>query len=76
MPLKDLRNIHTIRNSCANMAGKLPQCFYQLMEKAVHLVRYSKFGLLNIGQLRVTRKHLLLYPEGDSSGLRMKAKKG
>ena len=39
MTLRDLRNIHTTGNSCrdalprANMALKLPQYFYLLMEK-------------------------------------------
>ena len=41
MTPRDLRNIHTTRNSyrdtfpCANMALKLPQYLYLLMEKAI-----------------------------------------
>ena len=34
------------------------------------LVTTSKFGLLNIRQHSATRKHLLPYPQGDSSGVR------
>ena len=69
-----LKNIHTARSSCrdafpcSNVALKLPQCFYLLMEKA--LVHYFKFGLLTIRWHSAIRKHLFLYPQGDRSGLR------
>ena len=67
----DLRNIHT-RNSfrdtlpCTNMALKLPQYFYLLMEKPFAT---SKFDLLTIRWHSATRKHLFPYPQGDRSGL-------
>ena len=74
MTPRDLRNIHTTGNSCrdalpcTNMALKLPQYFYLLMEKL--LVATSKFGLLTIRQHSATSaqcKHLFPYPQGDRS---------
>ena len=55
------------------MALKVTQYFYLLMESL--LVATSMFNLLTIRQHSATRKHLLLYPQGDRSGLR-KPKKG
>ena len=51
----------------ANMALKLPQNFYLLMEKPFG-------GLLTIRWQSATGKHLLLYPQGDRSGLRQPKK--
>ena len=62
MTPRDLRNIHTTRNSCrdalpcADMALKLPQYFYLLMEKP--LVRYfevwsSKFFAKAVDKLDI-----------------------
>ena len=53
MTSRDLRNIHTTGNSCrdalpcANMALKLPQYFYLLMEKASWLLPPSLVSLLS-----------------------------
>ena len=75
MTPRALTNIHTTRNSCrgtlpcANMALKLPQYFYLLMEKP-HFVATSKLSLLTIRQQGATRKHLFPYPQDDRSGLR------
>ena len=63
MTPRDLRNIQTPGNSCrdalprTNMALKLPQYFYLLMEKP--LGRYFQVCLLQAAQ----------YPQGDRSGL-------
>ena len=73
MTCSNLRNIHT-RNSywdalpCVNMALKLPWYFYLLMENPVGC--YSKFDTLTIRWHSAIRKHLFLYPQGDSSGLK------
>ena len=78
MTPKDLRNIHTTRNSCTdalpcvNMALKLPQYFYLLMEKP--LGHYFQVQSLTIRWHIATRKHMFQYPQGDRSGLR-KSKK-
>ena len=74
MTRRVLRNIHTTGNSCRdtlpcmNMALKLPQYFYLLIESL--LVATSKFGLLTARQHSATRKHLFPYPQGDKSGQR------
>ena len=78
MTPRDLKNIHTTRNSCrdalpcTNMALKLSQHFYLLMEKPLGT---SKFGLVTIGRHSATTKCLFPYPPGNKSGLR-KTKKG
>ena len=78
MTPRDLRNIHTTGNSCrdalpcTNMALKLPQYFYLLMESL--LVAPSTFGLLTIKQHSATRKYPLQCHQGDRSGLRMPKK--
>ena len=77
MTPRDLRNIHTTENSCrdalpcANMALKLPQYFYLLMEKPLDCY----FGFFTIKHHSATRKDLFPYPQGDRSGLR-KPEKG
>ena len=78
MTLRDLRNIHTTVNSCrdalpcANMALKLPQYFYLLMEKP--FARYFQVILLTVRWHSATRKHLFPYSQGDRSGLRKQKK--
>ena len=73
MTPRDLRNIHTTGNSCrdalpcANMALKLPQYFYLLMEKP--FARYFQVILLTVRWHSATRKHLFPYPQGDRSGI-------
>ena len=52
---------------CANMALKLPQYFYLLMEKP--LGRYFQVQSPYIRWHSATRKHLFLYPQGDRSDL-------
>ena len=44
-------------------------------DREAFLVATSKFGLLTISRHSATRKHLLLYPQGDRSGPK-KPKKG
>ena len=74
MTSRDFRNIHTTSNnsrnaiSFLNMPLKLPQYFYLLMEKPLGCS--SKLGLLTIRCHSAPRKHLFLYPPGDSSDLR------
>ena len=73
MTPSDLRNIHTIGNSCrdalpcAKMSLKLPQYFKLLMEKPRG--RYFQVQP-TIRWHSATREHLFLYPQGDRSGLR------
>ena len=73
MTCSNLRNIHT-RNSywdalpCVNMVLKLPWYFYLLMENPVGC--YPKFDTLTIRWHSAIRKHLFLYPQGDSSVLK------
>ena len=73
MTSRDLRNIHTTRNSCrdalpcANIALKLPQYFYLLMEKL--LGHYFQVRSPYYQATQCNQKHLFLYPQGDRSGL-------
>ena len=75
MTRRDLRNIPAKENNCrgalpsVKMATKLLQYFYLLMEKP--LGRYFQVG----STYYATRKHPVLYLQGDRSGLRM-LKKG
>ena len=69
MTSRDLRNIHTTQNSCrdalscANMTLKL----YLLMEKPLGCY----FQIPSPSRWHsATRKHLVLYLQGDRSGLR------
>ena len=58
----------------ANMALKLPQYFYLLMEKPLGCY-FQVWSLPTTKLHSATRKHLFLYAQGDRSGLR-KPKKG
>ena len=78
MTPRDLRNIHTIRNSCKEallcpkMAPKLPIIFTCLWRCL--LVATFKFGLLTITQYSATQKQLFSYPRGEGSGFRQPKK--
>ena len=68
----DLRNIYTTGNSCrdalpcANMALKLLQYFYLLMEKT--LGRYFQVRSPYCQAVKCNQKTPIPYPQGDRSG--------
>ena len=74
MTPRDLRNIHTTRNSCkdafpcANMALKLPWYCYLLMDKPIGC--YFQVRSPYYQAAWCNQKIPILYPQGDSSGLR------
>ena len=74
MTPRDLKNIHTIRNSCRDtrpcVAWHQHYSSIFTCRRRRLLVATSKFSLLNIRWHSVTRKHLFLYAQGERSGLR------
>ena len=72
MTPRDLRNIHTTRNSCtdtvpcANMALKVPQYFYLLMEKPIG--RYFQVLFPYYQATMCNQKTPISYRQGDRSG--------
>ena len=54
----------------ARDGAKTTVVFLPADAEASHLVVTSKFGLFSIRWCSATRKHLFLYPQGNSSGLR------
>ena len=76
MTPRDLRNIHTTRNSCrdalpcANMTQKIPLFITADGEASWWLLPSSILLLVTIMWCSATTKHLFQYPQCDRSGLR------
>ena len=74
MTPRDLRSINTTGNSCSDalpctiMALKLPQHFYQLMEKP--LGHYFQVQSPYYQATQCNQKTPILYAQGDRSGLK------
>ena len=73
---RDLRNIHTTKNSCrdalpcANMALKLARFFHLMLEKPLGCHLQVRSPDNQAAQCNQKTPTVFLYPQGDSSGLR------